>query len=166
MRIKLRSLTENDSPKLFCWVNDPELIGFTNYFKPVSEIEHKKWFNTIFDKKDQILFGIEDEENKLLIGTCGLYQLDFISRKAELRIKIGEKKYWGTGAGTEAVKLLVKFGFENLNLNRIWLKVIKDNHRAIKSYEKVGFKSEGELVRDMFINNKYKNVILMGLLNE
>jgi len=166
MKIKLRSITENDSPKLFKWVNDPELIGFTNYFKPVSEVEHKNWFNSIFEKKDQVLFGIEDEEKELLIGTCGLFQLDFISRKAELRIKLGDKNYWGSGAGTEAVKLLIKYGFENLNMNRIWLKVMEDNQRASKSYEKVGFIIEGKLIKDMFVNNEYKNIILMGLLNE
>ncbi len=162
--IKLRSIRESDSEKLFAWINDEELVRFSYYFRPVSEMEHKKWFYSIFDRTDQVLFGVEDSEKTLLIGTCGLFGLDYISRRAEMRIKLGDKAYWGSGAGTEAVVQLVEFGFKDLNLNRIWLKVMGDNDRALKSYQKAGFKVEGKLRQDMFIDSQYKDVVIMGRL--
>jgi RimJ/RimL family protein N-acetyltransferase len=163
MKIILRALRNEDNPILYGWVNDRELIQYTNYFHPVSETEHDEWFKSVSINKGQVFFGIEDEDEKKLIGTCGLFEIDEISRKAELRIKIGDKEYWGHGAGTNAVKLLVEFGFSSMNLNKIWLKVMKDNVRAVKSYEKVGFIIEGELKQDMFINGEYKDILLMAL---
>ncbi len=166
MKIVLRAISDSDSEKLFEWVNDRELKSYTDHFHPVSEAEHKAWFNSVFHRKDQVLFGIEDNDKKLLIGTCGLFELDFVSRQGELRIKLGDKNYWGSGAGTQAVLELVRFGFQDLNMNRIWLKVMTDNVRAIRSYEKAGFKSEGTLRRAMFINREYKDITLMALLAE
>lgn len=164
MKIALRSIKISDSPLLFAWVNDRELISHSYYYRPVSELEHNKWFESVFEKRDQLLLGIEisDGDLDLLVGTCGLFDIDQISRKAELRIKIGNKDYWGKGVGTIAVNQLCELGFYTLNLNKIWLKVIKDNIRALKSYQKSGFGIEGELKDDMFIEGEFKDIVIMS----
>jgi len=165
-QICLRSLLEKDLMILHKWINDPEVIQYTNVFRPISEMEQKEWFYSLHKNKNQHIFAIESKAKERIIGTCGLYDIDPVSRKAELRIKIGDKEYWGHGTGTNAVKLLVEFGFSSLNLKKIWLKVMKDNIRAVKSYKKVGFIIEGELTKDMFINGEYKDILLMALIKK
>ena len=77
---------------------------------------------------------------------------------------IGEKQFWDLGFGTEAMHLLCKVGFEMLNLHRIMLRVLSDNARAIKAYEKVGFVHEGTLREANFKNGKYIDMHVMSIL--
>ncbi|MBU7025134.1 MAG: GNAT family N-acetyltransferase, partial [Theionarchaea archaeon] len=88
------------------------------------------------------------------------------NRKAELGIFIGEKKYWGKGYGTEAVRLGLKLAFEALNLNKVYLRAFINNKRAQKCYEKAGFKKEGILRQDMFKNGNYIDCIVYSILME
>ncbi len=164
MNIQLREIRESDIWILHKWINDPEIIKFTNNYRPISSMEQKEWINNINYFKNNFVFGIEDINEQKLIGTCGLYDFDTITRKAELRMKIGDKDYRGKGVGTKALSKLLDFGFGDLNLNKIWLKVLVDNKAAINLYKKAGFFMEGELREDMFIKRVYKNVYIMSFL--
>jgi len=77
---------------------------------------------------------------------------------------IGEKNYWNQGYGTESITLLLKHGFETLNLNRIMLRVYEDNPRAIRCYEKAGFVHEGRLREARYFEGVYRDVMLMSVL--
>jgi RimJ/RimL family protein N-acetyltransferase len=100
------------------------------------------------------------------IGNCGLHNIDWKNRVTEVGIMIGEKEYQGKGYGTEAMELLLKYGFETVNLNRIQLHVYDFNIRAIKSYTKIGFIEEGRMRQAQFKNGKYCDMILMSMLHE
>lgn len=166
MEIKLREIRDADIWELHKWINDPEIIRYTNTYRPISEMEQKEWFyNTEYFRHNHV-FGIELIDDGKLIGTCGLYDFDTISRKAELRMKICEQDQRGKGAGKESLKQLLAFGFNDLNLNKIWLRVQIDNIPAVKLYEKNGFKIEGTLRRDMYIKGQYKDLYVMSLLVE
>jgi RimJ/RimL family protein N-acetyltransferase len=163
--IKLRALKESDIWILHGWINDPEVIKYTSIFHPVSEMEQKEWFSTLTQQKNRYLLGIEAKEGGKLIGTCGFNDVNHVFRKAELFLKICEKSMWNRGYGTETLELLMDFGFSDLNLRRIWLRVLSDNERAIKLYEKAGFLIEGILKDDHFIQGNYKNVVIMAYIN-
>jgi diamine N-acetyltransferase len=164
MNCKIRSIKESDIWILHKWINDPEVIRHTNTFRPISEMEQKEWFANTSYFRNNYVFGIEMIDGNKLIGTCGLYEFDAVGRKAELRMKIFETENRGKGIGTSALQQLLDFGFGDLNLNRIWLRVFSDNHAAVKLYEKGGFSGEGILRKDMFIKGQYKDVCIMGLL--
>lgn len=89
------------------------------------------------------LFTIDLLKDKQFLGICGLNRVDSIHRSALLGISLHNKRYWGQGLGSEAVQLLMGFGFNVLNLHRIYLTVFEDNLRAKRLYEKVGFKETG-----------------------
>jgi len=163
-KVRLRSLRNDDIMVLFEWINDPELIRFTNNYRPISEVEQRAWFHSLYEQENQIVLGIEVRRGKKLIGTCGLYSIEWLNRKAEVRIKIGDKSYWGRGGGREAMELLVEFAFSDLNLRRLWLKVLPTNISALKLYKNVGFEEEGTLRDDLYIQGKYHDLIVMGLL--
>ena len=127
-----------------------------------------RWIDTkaVWDKEraaGDILFSIY-ENNHGFIGICGLHGLRDIYHSAELRILIFDKKFVGNGYGSEAVDLLLDYGFNRLNLHRIWLGVNADNEGAVKCYLKCGFKEEGRLREDIFYHGKYADVIRMGIL--
>lgn len=166
MKVRLRPIKEEDIWVLHKWVNDPEVIQYTNSYRPVSEMEQKEWFNRSDYFRKNVVFGIEIVSRKMLIGTCGLFDFDAISRKAELRMKIGEKGYRGKGLGADALSRLLDFGFGDMNLNRIWLRVLVDNEPAVRLYEKAGFIREGVLRQDLYIRDRYRDIQIMGLMKD
>ena len=101
-----------------------------------------------------------------VIGNIGLMRADLVSGKATLGIFIGDESNRNKGYGTEAMKLLVDYGFNILRLHNIDLKVFSFNERAIKSYEKVGFKEYGRRHESYFLDGKYHDEICMEIINE
>jgi UDP-4-amino-4,6-dideoxy-N-acetyl-beta-L-altrosamine N-acetyltransferase len=162
--IRLRALRESDNEILHKWVNDPEIVKFTYFFHPVSEMEQKEWFASLSKKQNQVIFCIEIKQGEKLIGTCGFYDINHVCRKAELVIKICDKTMRGKGYGREVLEILMDFGFSDLNLRRIWLRVLADNERAIKLYQNAGFITEGLLKEDHYIQGEYKDVIVMAFI--
>jgi RimJ/RimL family protein N-acetyltransferase len=137
--VSLEPLRDEDSDALFAWINDRELVELSAVFRPVSRAEHDAWFATVRARDDVVIYAIREDD--ALVGTC---QLILDGTSAELRIRIGVRSAQGRGIGTWAVAELVRRGFEELALQRIWLQVFDVNARAIRAYEKAGFRTIGE----------------------
>ena len=103
------------------------------------------------------------EENKL-IGNVSLEEIDRTNRSAVLGIFIGDKEYLNNGYGTEAIQLILEYGFKYMNLHSINLTVMEFNKRAQKCYIKCGFKETGRKRNCKFINGKYYDNIIMDIL--
>ena len=101
-----------------------------------------------------------------MIGTVGLVRYSPINRTATLGIFIGDKEYRNEGYGTEAIRLILDYGFNYLNLNNIKLDLMSFNERALKCYTKCGFKEYGRRRKCKFINGKYYDSIEMDILAE
>jgi RimJ/RimL family protein N-acetyltransferase len=97
------------------------------------------------------------------MGQINLLSIDQTARRAELAVVLAPECA-NKGYGQEAVRLLLAFGFEQLNLHRVFLKVYADNARAIHVYEKLGFQTEGRLRDELFRDGAYRDVLVMGLL--
>lgn len=164
--IKLAPLCVDDELKLFDWINDREQVLYNSPYKPVHFDQHKAWFESVQMRNDLVFFTIKITKNDQLIGTCQLHSINNVSRAAELQIRLCNVEERGKGLGTQAVRLLLDFGFKDLNLNRIYLHVFEDNHPAIRVYEKVGFMREGLLRKAAYIDGAYVNIIIMGLLKD
>ena len=111
------------------------------------------------------LRAIETEKG-VHIGNIGLHEIDYKDGKATLGIMIGEKGCWDQGYGTDAVRALLRFAFQELNLHRVSLEVFDFNERAIRCYEKCGFRKEGVLRESVFRSGRYQNEILMSILRQ
>ncbi len=159
--ILLRTPVKEDSDLYFKWINDKKLVEFNSVFKPISEKEHAEWFTKIFTIKDMKVFSIIEKNTNKLIGSCSLRKINEIQECAELQIRLGESAFRNRGYGTEAVRLLVYYGFNTLNLNKIYLYVFENNIRAVKAYEKNNFKKEKLIKKFLLDNDKYKNAYLM-----
>jgi UDP-4-amino-4,6-dideoxy-N-acetyl-beta-L-altrosamine N-acetyltransferase len=160
--VELTSLQAEDSSLLFTWINDQALVELSAPFRPVSQAEHDVWFEQIRQRQDVRIFGIREEGR--LVGSCQLHSIHPVHRSAELQIRIGSDEARGRGVGREALRQLLRYGFEELDLHRIYLHVFVTNERAIRAYERAGFRREGILREAALIDGAWIDVVLMAVL--
>lgn len=163
-KVYLSPINSDDAEVFTKWVNDLEISILMSSASSIYSLDKEKEFLENVSKNGHS-FAIVDIESDKIIGTCGLMNVNHIFRKAELGIFIGEKEYWGKGYGTEATELLLDFAFNILNLNSIMLIVNSFNERAIKSYEKCGFKLIGKRREAVILGNKAYDEYLMDILS-
>ena len=166
-RILLRPLERFDLEALAKWRNTPEVRqDFFNTF-PVAVSGQETWYQDLLRRQDAKLFVIETPMDSQAIGTIGYDRIDWKNQKGELgNILIGEPAYRGKGLGKEAVHLMVHFGFSEMNLNRIYLKLFAKNKHAIHLYESCGFQVEGILREEYFRSGAFQDVCLMAILRK
>lgn len=164
-KTRLRAIEREDIPHFVEWLNDPEVAYYLGRLPLLSRADEEHWFEeTVRDERHRIL-AIDTLEG-VHIGSIGLHNLDWRNSSAELGIMIGDKNYWSKGYGRDAIRSLLRFGFGELNLHRIFLRVYDFNPRAIRCYENVGFKHEGVFREAVYINGGYQNELVMGLLRD
>lgn len=166
--VRLRGYRKEDISLKLSYINDPEVMRYleSGIPYPLTLNEEIKWFEAISAFKDSYRFAIEAIDSSHYIGECGINSIDWKNSVASAVIFIGDKEYRGKGFGTEAMKILLYFVFNQININKVRLNVYSFNVRAIKSYEKCGFKKEGILRQEIFRDGKYYDTIVMGLLRE
>jgi RimJ/RimL family protein N-acetyltransferase len=163
-RIQLGPIRRADAATLFGWINDPDLVRFNAAYQPTHESTHRAWLAGLATHRDRVVFAIRLARSKRLIGVCQLTGINPVSRQAELQIRVGDDRARGRGLGLEAVRHLLVFGFNDLNLHRISLQVFATNKRAITTYQRAGFTREGTLRDGAFINGRFVDVLVMSVL--
>lgn len=166
-RLNLRPIERADLEKLNEWKNDESVYRFLGGgYMPVSIDIQEKWMESMMDTTgNNKRFMIVDTHGKS-IGLIGLYDINWIHRTFELGIFIGETGEQGKGYGAEAYSLIEHFAIQYLNLRKVKVNVVKDNLKAVKMYDKLGFKKAGELVAERFVDGKYRSVLLMEKIFE
>ncbi len=165
-KVKLRGVELEDLEPLMLYWNTYEFRRFLFNVTPHSREEEEGWIKSTWERRrngSAFLFSIERIDTGEFIGTCGLEGMDLQARSAELGIAIN-LKHVGQGFGTEAMQLLLWFGFQVLNLNRIGLNVWDFNTRGTRVYEKLGFKHTGRARQKVFREGKYYDALLMDIL--
>ncbi|NHJ04110.1 MAG: N-acetyltransferase [Candidatus Heimdallarchaeota archaeon] len=166
-KILLRSYELNDIKTIMRFFNNLKLRHFIGTIIPFSEEEEKEWIRESWRLRKEgrnYKFAIEHKESKELLGGCELSNIDNINRSAILGISIYAEKNWNKGFGTDAMRVLLNFGFHYLNLHRIELFVFEYNPRAIKVYEKLGFQKVGKKRDAKYIDGRYYDSIIMDIL--
>jgi RimJ/RimL family protein N-acetyltransferase len=165
-KIYLRPLEREDAGTLVPWFNDPEVTRYLKRYRPMNRRGEEEFIDKLSTDESAIPLGIVVRETDALIGAGGLHHLDFKNRSAAFGISIGEKSEWGQGYGGEATGLIVRYAFETLNLNRVWLLVYEFNERGRRTYEKVGFQKEGVLRQDYYRDGRYWDTLTMAILRQ
>ena len=168
-RIRLRAIEKEDLPRFVLWFNDPQVRKHLQMYLPLSMALEERWFEDTL-KRDQeehpLVIEVREGEEWRPVGNLGFINIDKRDRSAEIGIAIGEKDLWDKGYGREALQLLLTHGFDNLNFNRIFLRVYEVNKRGIRCYEKAGFKHEGKMRQARFFEGHYIDVLLMSVLRD
>lgn len=163
-RIYLSPMSIEDAEKYVEWLSDFKVTDGIGRSSNLTTIEDEKIWITNESKSNNLNFAIVDLEKDKLIGNCSLMDISYKNRIGTVGIFIGAENNRNNGYGTEALKLLLDYGFNYLNLNNIMLTVKSFNKRAIKCYEKVGFKEFGRRRESYFLNGKYYDDIHMDIL--
>jgi RimJ/RimL family protein N-acetyltransferase len=150
----LKSLDTNDQKQINQWNKDTE----------VTKYREVDWLRD--QKLSSINFGIYDQKSLKLIGDIGIDLINLQNKHAEIGMAIGDKNYWDKGYGTDLVKTILRFCFEELGLNKVYLDVWEENKRAIGCYLKCGFKKDGVLREHVFRDGKYHNKWIMSVLKK
>jgi RimJ/RimL family protein N-acetyltransferase len=168
--VNLRAFTDGDIKPSVDFMNDMEIILNLDDDAPMPQSfeTQKLWFEEMRKdkKKYRDFFWAIDTKDGKFIGGCGVNHMDRKNRVARVGIFIGDREYLGKGYGTDAMKVLLEFLFEEYNVNKIKLSVFDYNKRAIKSYEKCGFKTEAILRDSVFRYGKYQDMRSMAILKE
>lgn len=160
-----RGASDEDIEKFTEWMNDFQVTDYINKSEQImTAIGEKEWLENTARKNENKNFNIIDLNSNKLIGTIELEKFNWTSRNAVLGIFIGDKNYRNNGYGTEAIKLLLEFGFKYLNLHSIRLSLLSVNERAHKCYLKCGFKDAGKSREEIFLNGKYYDKLYMDIL--
>jgi RimJ/RimL family protein N-acetyltransferase len=162
--VRLRAREMDDVPHVHRWINNPEVMQGVLVRYPSSMEQQRQRMEDLPPAAYAVArFTIETLTGKP-IGDCNLHSFGPELRTAGVGILIGETDHWGGGYGTDAMRVLCRFGFEMMNLHRIELEVFDDNARAIRCYEKVGFQHEGRRRHADYRHGAYRDVVMMGLL--
>jgi len=164
-RIYLSPRNTEDVELFTEWLNDFEITDYTGRSGILTTLSGEKKYleDNSSPEATFVIVTIKDDQ---MIGTVSLENIDNINRTATLGIFIGDKNYRDKGYGTEAIKLILEYGFKYMNLNNIKLDLMAINTRALKCYEKCGFKEYGKRRKCIFINGKYYDCISMDILAE
>ncbi len=165
-KVYLSPMSLDDAEIYAKWLNDFEVTDGLGSSSRITTVEMEKdWLDSVL-KKGEYNFAIIDLETDILLGSCGFNRLDSVRRTGTVGIFIGEKDNRGKGIGTEALSLLIGFGFDYLNLHNIDLTVYSFNEGAIKCYEKVGFKKYGTRHEVYPLKGQLYDVVSMELLEK
>jgi len=163
--VALRRPEPEDLSAVVRWYRDPELARLTRYqTRPMTHAEIERFFQVRMLAADALAYSIVELPQWRLIGFTTFSSLDPDNASVLFHITIGEHDAWGRGLGTEATELMVRHAFEGLLLHRVGLTVFSYNVRAIRAYEKAGFRVEGRLRDAIQRDGRYFDEVQMGIL--
>ncbi len=162
--VSIRPITVEDTEKIVFWRNTPDVQNNFIYRTPFTSEAHLNWFKNRVQTGEVAQFMIHSEKLGRDVGSVYLRDIDCENQKAEFGIFIGEADARGQGIGSKATMLTLQYGFEKLNLNRIFLRVFARNIGAVKAYKKAGFIQEGLFREDVIIDGIKEDMIFMSVL--
>lgn len=134
---------------------------------PVNIENEIEWIENLYPKgvREYIYFAIEENSSKNFVGYLSLQKINYINRNGNFGVII-LKKFRGKDYSVEAMKIFFNYIFDQINLRKIKLEVLKENAKAIKIYKDMGFNEEGLLKEHIYQDGKYKDLLLMSLFPE
>ena len=165
-KIYLRTITPDDLNANYReWFNDEEICRYNSHHRfPNYDQDMADYYKNVIQSRSNLILAICDKKTDKHAGNIALENIDAINQSAEFAIIIGDKKQWGKGIGKEAAKLIIKHGFEELNLHRIHCGTQDDNIGMQKLAASLGFKEEGRTRESIYKGGIFKDLIYYGLL--
>ena len=164
-KVYLSPINQDDYETYVKWLNNPNITQFLDCNDSLITLSKEK---ELLDKiaNEEFCFAIIKKEDDTLLGNVGVTKIDYKNGKAELGIFIGDEENLSKGYGSEAIKLIINFAFNEIRLHSVMLTVFSNNPRAIKAYTKCGFKEFGRRHEAIYHNGEYLDLIYMEIINE
>jgi diamine N-acetyltransferase len=163
-QVVLRAIEREDLPRFVQWLNDPDVLAYFGRAIPLSLWQEQQWYEDMLQDPNTFSLAVEFEGRH--VGGAGLSKIDGCNSSAEVGLFIGVPDLWDRGLGYDTLHTLLRFGFEQINMNRIYLRVFADNARAVHLYEKSGFQHEGRWREAEYRHGRYHDLLWMSVLRE
>ncbi len=166
-RIFLREVSILDvNQEYYVWMNDKEVTRYLeSRYKPYSMNSLKEYVTSVEKDSSQIFFAIILKLTNKHIGNIKIASINWFDRYADIGVMIGDKTCWGKGYATEAIKLVCDFAFKTVNLHKLTAGIYEPNIGSKKAFENAGFAVEGVKKSHHYVEGKYVDAILLGLVN-
>jgi diamine N-acetyltransferase len=162
--VALRPVERSDTEPIRRWMNDPEIRALIGETRPMSRSAAEAYVEKLQSDPSRVWFTVVERATRRPVGECGLLRMVPDWRTTDLSIILGERDARGRGYGTEAITLLMDYAFGFLNVHRIAIGVVGFNQRALRFYEKVGFRQEGVQRDGYFYDHRYHDFVMMSIL--
>lgn len=164
-QIYLRPITADDTGMTVRWRNKPAVVQNFIYRRPVTQKDHEEWLANKVFKGFVHQFIICRNEDGAPLGSVYLQNFEEEHKRAESGIYLGEEQTYRKGIGTEAVCLIVDYAFGTLGLHKLSARVLAYNTASRRLHEKAGYAQEAYLKEELFLDGKYEDLILFGVIN-
>jgi RimJ/RimL family protein N-acetyltransferase len=164
--VYLRPLRADDLDSFDQWLNDAESKRTHMGVKALAAVRDAKKYEVLGRIDEDVTLAVCSKQNDRLLGCIGLYEIDWRNRSGRFEILITEtnQKYLGKGFISGAVRTMIEYGFRELSLHRLWVKIYDNNPRGRQLYARVGFTEEGRLKQAYFCEGRFWDVLVWGML--
>jgi RimJ/RimL family protein N-acetyltransferase len=162
----LRAVEKDDLILLRDWRNDSNFRRNFREHKELNLLNQENWFNRTYSNPNDFMFVIVDLENNEPIGACGLLYTNWINRSSDFSFYIGKNQlYIDDKYAYDAAKILIKYGFHDLNLNKIWMELYEYDSKKLDFFQnKFAFHIDGKLRENAFSDGKYWDSYIISIL--
>jgi RimJ/RimL family protein N-acetyltransferase len=166
--VYLAAIERSDLIQLKEWRNNSNFRKNFREYREINDINQEIWFDKIVNNdKSTIMFSIRDIQDNSLIGCCGLCYINWIHRYADLSFYIGkENLYVDDRYAPDAVDTLIRYGFNELGLNKIWTEIYEFDSEKINFLQKHGFKKDGQLRENYFYDGRWWDSFVFSILSK
>ena len=164
--VGLRAIEESDLSQLLLWRNQPNYRRYFREYRELSQTNQKNWFDSkVLNDKSTEMFSIVDVNTGELLGACGLCYIDWINRNADFSIYIGKDDlYIDEKYAIEAAQIMMKYGFEELNIHKLWSEIYSFDEAKKVMFDRLGFKLEGVHKEKHWTEGKWCDSLFYGYL--
>jgi len=167
-KVGFRAIEKEDLPLLRDWRNIPYLRKHFREPMELNMLNQEGWWPKVTASKNDFMFMVIELETGKPVGAAGLTYINWIVRSGEISLYIGKDETYidDEGLAEDSVRLLIKYGFEILNLNKIWTELYEFDNKKMAIYKKLGMQKDGVLRDNCFYRNRYWDSYLVSILRK
>ena len=165
-KVGLRAVESHDLQQLMEWRNQPDFRKNFREHREINMENQRTWFQSVSANKNDFMFSIVELETGMLIGACGLLYTNWILRSSDFSFYIGKDSSYvdSDGLADESASLLLTYGFECLNLNKVWMELYEFDSQKLEFFQGLGFQIDGKLRANAFEEGKYWDSFILSML--
>lgn len=163
----LRAFEREDAERCYRWMNDPNIVRTLKTRYPIAFQNEAEWLErAMHPNPSERHFAIERKDDRTHIGNASIHEIEWVSRTAAFGLFIGEPAAWNRGFGGDAIRTLVRFAFEEMNLRKLHINVFDYNDRAKHVLETLGFVQEGRLREEFYREGTYHDLVILSVFRD
>jgi RimJ/RimL family protein N-acetyltransferase len=165
----LRAFERDDAERCYRWVNDPNIVRTLKSRYPIAFQNEIEWLERAMQSSvsdSERHFAIERKDDRTHIGNASIHDIEWVSRTAAFGLFIGEPSAWNRGFGSDAIRTLVRFAFDEMNLRKLRINVFEYNERAKHVLETQGFVQEGRLRQEFYREGSYHDIVILSAFRD